>query len=459
MQTRYLYLLCLILALTDIIIINISFFTACSIASGTANDSHINNSLIILNLLWLICSQIIMLYDNKTVQKKFFYVATLKVIFLHIIFYLAYGYFTSDPIFGSHTFLLLFYSLLSIAMLTSRLSAVFLEVQLNKKFKVTRSIALLGMNPTSLQLAKYFRSHNRFYRFAGFLNDSSATADSNTDFLNTISDQLRKAAQTGIKEIYVSLPPDRISSMGVLIKEADKQCIRIRFLPDFSQSLNEPFSINYIGDFPVISFTAEPLEEMQNRFIKRLFDIIFSLLVITLVLSWLYPLLALLIKFESRGPVVFKQLRSGRNNANFWCYKFRSMRINDDSHGRQACRNDERITKMGRILRKTSLDELPQFFNVLLGNMSVVGPRPHMLKHTEQYRNMIDKYMVRHFLKPGITGWAQINGLRGETKDISLMERRVEHDIWYVKNWSALLDTKIIILTVFNALRGEDNAF
>jgi putative colanic acid biosynthesis UDP-glucose lipid carrier transferase len=198
---------------------------------------------------------------------------------------------------------------------------------------------------------------------------------------------------------------------------------------------------------------------MDDRVVKRLFDIAFSLFVIVFIFSWLYPILALLIKLESPGPVIFKQERSGRNNVQFYCYKFRSMRVNDECHLKQASKNDCRITRIGRILRKTSLDELPQFFNVLLGNMSVVGPRPHMLKHTEHYREVVDQYMVRHYMKPGITGWAQVNGYRGETIELGLMEKRVEHDIWYMENWSALLDIKIVMLTVLNVIKGEKNAY
>lgn len=185
---------------------------------------------------------------------------------------------------------------------------------------------------------------------------------------------------------------------------------------------------------------------------------LFSLLIVAFILSWLYPLIGMLIKLESRGPILFKQQRTGRDNKPFWCYKFRSMRVNNESDDRQATRGDRRITRIGAFLRRTSLDELPQFLNVLQGHMSVVGPRPHMLKHTEQYSAIIDHYMTRQFLKPGITGWAQINGYRGETTDPRLMERRVAHDIWYLENWTAMLDVRIVFMTAINVITGEENA-
>jgi len=214
-----------------------------------------------------------------------------------------------------------------------------------------------------------------------------------------------------------------------------------------------------LGHFPVISSRAEPLENVNNKMFKRIFDICFSVFVIVFVLSWLIPLIALLIKLETKGPVFFKQQRSGKNNLPFFCLKFRSMSVNSEAHIKQATKFDSRITKVGAFIRKTSIDELPQFFNVLAGNMSVVGPRPHMLQHTEQYSAIIDKFMVRHLLLPGITGWAQVNGLRGETNLEGDMEKRVEADIWYLENWSMLLDLKIAFLTVWQIFTKNDKVY
>ncbi|MFI5162384.1 MAG: exopolysaccharide biosynthesis polyprenyl glycosylphosphotransferase [Sphingobacteriales bacterium] len=212
-----------------------------------------------------------------------------------------------------------------------------------------------------------------------------------------------------------------------------------------------------MGLTPALSPGTEP-GRLLNRMVKRAFDICLALFVIVFIMSWLVPVLAVLIKSESKGPVFFRQLRSGRNNKPFACYKFRSMKVNSASDERQARRGDDRITKIGAFIRRTSIDELPQFFNVLFGNMSTVGPRPHMLSHTKQYEQLIDTYMLRHFLKPGITGWAQVNGLRGEANTES-MQKRVELDVWYLENWSFLLDLKIILLTIRNSIKGDENAF
>ena len=192
---------------------------------------------------------------------------------------------------------------------------------------------------------------------------------------------------------------------------------------------------------------------------KRIFDIVFASLVVILLLSWLIPLVALIIRLESKGPAFFRQLRTGKDNQPFYCFKFRSMVVNEDAHHKQASKGDARITRVGAFIRKTNIDELPQFFNVLRGEMSIVGPRPHMLKHTEEYSQIVNGFMQRHTVTPGITGLAQVRGFRGETKETSAMAKRVRFDIWYIKNRSFLLDLKIVVMTVVQAVKGHDNAF
>jgi exopolysaccharide biosynthesis polyprenyl glycosylphosphotransferase len=198
---------------------------------------------------------------------------------------------------------------------------------------------------------------------------------------------------------------------------------------------------------------------MPDRFIKRLFDIVFSLVIIIFICSWLFPIIALLIKLDSKGPVFFIQLRLGHDSRCFKCYKFRSMHINADADKRQATRNDRRITRVGAFLRKTSLDEFPQFFNVFKGEMSIVGPRPHMIVLNEKYAHLTPKLKERQSVKPGITGWAQVKGYRGETASAYSMIERIEADVWYLKNWSFGLDIKIIVRTLLITLKGDKNAF
>ncbi len=214
-----------------------------------------------------------------------------------------------------------------------------------------------------------------------------------------------------------------------------------------------------VCDIPVLFQRKEAIAQRPYQILKRVFDIVFSFIVIVFILSWMIPLVTFLIKLESSGPVFFVQTRTGYFNSHFPCLKFRSMQVNEDCDQQQATKTDYRITRVGAFLRRTNLDEFPQFINVFLGQMSVVGPRPHMLKHTREYSKIINEFMVRHSVKPGVTGWAQVNGHRGPTETVEKMRIRVEHDIWYIKNWSFFLDIKCVFMTILNFIKGEENAF
>jgi len=266
-------------------------------------------------------------------------------------------------------------------------------------------------------------------------------------------------AKNNVDEIYGSLNTLNSTDLDGLIHFADNNLKTIKLLPDSKNRMLRNLAVEYYGYLPIISLRTIPLDKEINTRIKHFFDVVFSLFVILTVLSWLTPILGLLIKLESRGPIFFKQRRNGLNYKEFYCYKFRSMRLNSEADLEQVQKNDPRVTKFGKILRKFSLDELPQFFNVILGDMSVVGPRPHMVSHTEMYAKSVDKFMVRHFIKPGITGLAQINGCRGEVENEKDIVNRVKFDIFYIENWSILLDLRIIYKTVINVIRGEEKAY
>ena len=252
--------------------------------------------------------------------------------------------------------------------------------------------------------------------------------------------------------------PGHAELLTKVVKVADDNVVDFFYVPQISQYISRSFQMDTIGAVPVLSIRRNPLKKSINRFVKRGFDIVFSS-----VFLCFYPLvyipIAIAIKASSPGPVYFKQKRTGYRGTEFWCYKFRTMRVNNDADKAQATRNDPRKTRLGDFLRRTSLDELPQFINVFKGEMSVVGPRPHMVRHTEEYSKIVDQYMVRHLVKPGITGWAQVNGYRGLTDEVWKMEKRVQYDVWYIENWTFLLDLKIIVRTVLNAIHGESNAF
>ena len=243
------------------------------------------------------------------------------------------------------------------------------------------------------------------------------------------------------------------------INFADNNLIALKFIPDNKNIFAKKLKFEYYDYIPVLSLRDIPLHSPINAFIKRSFDIVFSLVVILGLLSWLTPLLAIIITLESKGPVFFRQTRNGIDNREFYCYKFRSMAPNTYADHISATKNDMRVTKVGKFIRRTSIDELPQFYNVLFGTMSVVGPRPHMVKHTNEYSDRINKYMVRHFVKPGITGLAQVRGYRGEIEKHADIQNRIKFDVFYIENWSLFLDLKIILQTVINAFKGEAKAY
>ena len=262
-----------------------------------------------------------------------------------------------------------------------------------------------------------------------------------------------------IDEIYCSVSELSNEDLTSFINFADNNLRTLKFIPDNKNIYAKKLKFEYYDYIPVLSLREIPLHDPLNSLIKRTFDIVFSLLVIFGILLWLGPLLALIIAIESRGPVFFMKKRTGYDNREFYCYKFRSMVMNRSANRTQAGKNDVRVTKIGRFIRRTSIDELPQFYNVLFGNMSVVGPRPHMLSHTDEYASKVDKYMLRHFVKPGITGLAQVRGYRGEIEKDSDIQNRIKFDIFYVENWSFFLDIKIIVQTILNAFKGEEKAY
>ena len=329
-----------------------------------------------------------------------------------------------------------------------------------KKYRIStgsnfRNVVIVGHSNESIKLKQLFESRIDFgYRFLGFFSDKKQ----GVDIKGNINDLKSFVLLNKIDEIYCSLNEMSNSQFRDLVLFADENNKAIKFIPDSKEIFSKKLKVEYYEFFPVLSLKKTILHEPSTKALKRTFDIVFSLLVIVGLLSWLVPLLAILIKLESHGSVFFKQGRPGLDEEEFFCYKFRSMQINQTTE-REASKNDPRVTKIGRFLRKTSLDEMPQFFNVLVGDMSVVGPRPHLWSQNKAYGNKVKKYMVRHYVKPGITGLAQVKGFRGEIETDEDMINRIKFDVFYIENWSFVLDIKIIFQTVFNIFKGEEKAY
>jgi putative colanic acid biosynthesis UDP-glucose lipid carrier transferase len=316
-----------------------------------------------------------------------------------------------------------------------------------------RKTIILGKTPQSESLEKFLIDTPAY----GFINKKIICFKDRSKLdIEAIFDYI---SNEEIDEIFCSISELNNEDLLAIVNYADNNLKVVKFIPDRSKVLSKKLRHDYYGIIPILTFRTIPLDDPFSALLKRVFDIVFSLAVIVLILSWLTPLIALVIKVESKGSVFFTQSRNGYNFKSFKCFKFRSMVVNPKADLEQVTRGDARITIFGQLLRKTSLDEMPQFFNVLKGDMSVVGPRPHMLSHTDMYAKKIDKFMVRHFVKPGITGLAQVSGFRGEVETDKDIIGRVQHDIFYIENWSFFLDLKIIFQTLYNTIKGEEKAY
>ncbi|TGD58659.1 undecaprenyl-phosphate glucose phosphotransferase [Flavobacterium humi] len=329
-----------------------------------------------------------------------------------------------------------------------------------KKYRIVlggnyRNAIIIGYTESSQNLRHLFQTRPDYgYHFKGFFSDKI----SNEEIKGGISEIQKFVLENKIDDIYCALEELSGDQLKELVEFTDYHKKTIKFIPEANEIYAKNLKIDYYEFFPILSLKRTPLNEPLLKFVKRLFDILFSLFIILFILSWLIPIIAILIKLESKGPVFFKQGRPGLDENEFYCYKFRSMRINNKTE-ESVVKNDPRVTKIGTFLRKTSFDEMPQFFNVFIGDMSIVGPRPHLWAHNNEYRSKIKKYNFRLHIKPGITGLAQVKGFRGEIESDDEMFHRIKYDLFYIENWSLLLDIKIIVLTVINIFKGQEKAY
>ena len=426
---------------------------------GSDFDDHYIFLHIVFNLVWLIIVLSLDIYTiHRTTRTENVVWRSIQSIVMHALIVFTFiaaikGYQYS------RAHLLLTYIFFSFALLLWRLLFFYTLKKYRQKGSNFRNVIIVGAGAVGNQMYSYFISNNTHgYKFLGFFDDNPEKCLHQELILGPVSALRNFIEKERVDEIFCALPLNTAKTIKELMSFADNNLIRFKIVPDFRGFLNKKVNIDFYNMVPVLTLRPEPMENIMNRAIKRGFDIAFSFLIILLVFTWLFPIFALIIKLTSPGPIFFIQKRSGRRNQVFPCYKFRSMAVNKEADRLQATIGDERITAFGKFLRKTNMDELPQFFNVLIGNMSIVGPRPHMLLHTEEYSKIIDKFMVRHLVKPGITGWAQVNGYRGATQDVKKMLKRVRYDVWYIENWTFFLDIQIIILTAVNMLRGDKNA-
>ncbi len=446
-QSRYSRFLKPISYLIDLSIINCAIFIF---------EVNLNNAYLFIlyaSFFWIIIAFKNDFYEVQRYTKVIQIITLLlrQIIFFFFVLYAFIGFFKQPNIsrLALGNYLVLIFVLVT--------SFKFLVFFLLKKYRSTlggnlRNVIVIGDTEKIRQLINIFNTRIHF----GFKFKKQFSVKEESFSLQKCYDYIIKH---DINEIYFSVAELSNKQINKLIDFADNNLRVLKFIPDNKDIYTKKLQYEYYDYIPILSLRTIPIQDSFNKITKRVFDILFSSLIIVFVLSWLTPILAILIRLESKGPVFFKQIRNGFNYEEFNCYKFRSMTPNETAHLHQATKGDQRITKIGAFIRKTSIDELPQFFNVLFGDMSVVGPRPHMVSHTNLYAQRIDKFMVRHFVKPGITGLAQISGFRGEVETDKDIVNRVKYDIFYIENWSLLLDVKIIFQTFLNALKGEEKAY
>lgn len=438
--------------------LNLSFFVTISI---WYNQSfiHINgNQLLLLSIFngsWLVAANLLGLYQStRTIRMD-------KIIYnlfrSSVLFYLlitAISFVTKQ-----YYSRLLLSSLAIVTMVcvsVSQVIAFMLVKYFRSKGRNTRSMIILGHGELSIYLRMKILSRTEFgYRFSGYFDDYAG----GKNVLGKIDDVIPFLQENDVAEIYCYPAYLDSQKLEKIIEYADDHFIKVKIIPDYQGFQHSNMSIEMMDDIPVLCLHPMPLEDFVNVVWKRLFDLAFSAFAFLFVFWWLFPIVAVAIKINSRGPVFFKQLRGGRGNTPFMIYKFRTMYVHQDQDIKQACKNDKRITRVGRLLRKTSIDELPQLINVFMGQMSIIGPRPHALKHNTEFRISIREFNERHVVKPGITGLAQVKGYRGEISNRKDLFNRLKMDIFYVRNWSFWLDLKILFLTIGVLLHGQDSAY
>jgi putative colanic acid biosynthesis UDP-glucose lipid carrier transferase len=395
------------------------------------------------------------MFTDKVVQRALSLVAMHLIIFITCLFAVK----LQTDVFPRH-FILIFYTVAFIVFPIWRVIAREVLKQYRRSGHNYRRAVIVGAGKNGMSLYAEMKKELSYgYCVYGFFDDNILLKNTLPNYLGMTHEVEEFVLKNNIDEIYCTLPSAKDEKITRMLNFAEKNMIRFYIVPEISRYVKKKMDLESIESVPIMAVRTEPLQFLQNRIIKRTFDIVFSFVFLITLFPLMYIIFGVLIKLSSPGPIIFKQIRTGIYGKDFACYKFRSMKMNEDADEKQAEKSDPRTTWIGQFLRRSNLDEIPQFYNVLRGEMSVVGPRPHMLKHTELYSAVIDRYMVRHLIKPGISGWAQVNGYRGETRTMEQMEGRVKYDVWYLENWTFMLDLKIISITILNMFRGEKNAY
>jgi putative colanic acid biosysnthesis UDP-glucose lipid carrier transferase len=449
---------------SDLFLLNISFVAAAVLAQSFhifLSRTHMFVLQTGLNFVWLFFSNVISFYEDT--EARYFayqFVNIIKNVLAQGFTAIVFIFLIKEDLF-TRNFIIYYFIILTTFIGVRILIFKIIIISLRKSGKGIRNLLIIGAGDVAGNFRNVVQKNSDFgYNFIGFLDDKTDPANGK-EILGGITDLEQVIIDKKIEEVVIAIPDSAAALLDGIIKICNKNAVKTHIIPDYFRFLSKKFNLSMIGNFPVISVRNEPLEEIHWKILKRTFDVVFSTFFLILIYSWLFPLIALFLKKDSRGPVIFAQDRIGVRNKKFLCYKFRTLYSNkkENEHFSPVVKDDPRITRFGSFLRKSNLDELPQFINVLKGEMSVVGPRPHAIPFDDKYKMIVEEIRLRHNVKPGITGWAQVHGLRGdafsEEENTRRTIKRIEHDIWYIENWSIWLDIQIIILTVWQMIKGD----
>ncbi len=450
--------------ITDFILINLSFLLALQI-SHTSELSFEQNKphllLIILNFVWFFYTNSSEFYEEFLIRPFPIQIYNIfKLTIVISIFNILFLFVLTQQLYTRN--FIVINGLLVFITITIR-SIIFkgaLRV-LRSKGKSIRNLLIIGANKIGQRFREVITKNPEYgHRFVGFINDTAA------DYvLGNFSELDKIIKEKNVEDVVIALHAGSGISLDDMVRICNKNAVKIHVIPDFFKFLSGRFQISSVSNIPVITVRDEPLNEFLRRFLKRVFDISFSLFVIIFLLSWLMPIVSILIRLDSKGPAIFIQERYGMRKKPFKCLKFRTLPYQKMSpvEFQPIVKKDPRVTRIGRFLRKTNLDELPQFINVIKGDMSVVGPRP-LIKGVDQvYERVFEDIKMRYNVRPGITGWSQINGLRGEVVDETESKlhitEKMRFDLWYIENWSMKFDIQIILITIWQMIRGDTKGF
>ncbi len=450
-----------IFSIVDMLVVNLTFISV-TLWQGDQNGAETLLTRPIwlsLNVAMLVC----IYFYNNVHERRVYYAEkvvgqAIKLVLTHAGLFVSLISFLGPDV--SWRVLLKFYLIFFLALATWWVvSRQLVKLYRNHGFNFKRVIVIGGGTVGVRLINEMLGDQGYGYHIVGFFDNNPKARSVSAVYQGTLADVEQFVKTHQVDEMFCAVPDtENNQNVAQMIRIADNNAVDFYYVPQFGRTVTRQFELSSVGDVPILAVHPYPLKNPINRLIKQTFDLVVSTVVLILSPLVIIPV-AIGIKLSSPGPVFFVQKRTGYRGQAFDCYKFRTMRVNADSDTLQASKDDPRVTRFGNFLRRTSIDELPQFFNVWRGDMSIVGPRPHMVAQTEMYSELIDKYMLRHTIKPGITGWAQVRGFRGQTEELWQMEKRVEYDVWYAENWTFLLDLKIIFRTIYNALRGEDNAY